>query len=171
MATVDIDMSSFRAFFDQVEKAAKGDFRKEFETFLDGLGMEFLRIVQDEIVRRKVMNSRILLNSFTKDASGNVWRLQEGGMVLEVGSSVSYAAYVNDGHWTNPKGVERRWVPGYWEGDNFIYDPSSETGMSLKQQWVEGKHYFDSALRILERMLPGILDRKIQEWLDAYFGR
>lgn len=170
MATVEFDMSEFKVFFDRVERAAKGDFRKALETFLDGIGMEFLRIVQDEIIRRKVLDSRLLLASFEKGAEGNVWRLQEGGLVLEVGTNLSYAAFVNDEHWTNTKGVERRWVPGYWNGDRFIYDPAAETGMLLKQHWVEGTHYFDSALRILDQMLPGFLDKKLQEWLDSYFG-
>lgn len=170
MATVEFDMSEYRAFFDRVEKAARGDFRKDFELFLEGIGEEFLRIIQDEIVRRKVMDSRLLLASFERGAEGNVWRLQEGGLVLEVGTNVRYASYVNDGHWTNTKGVERRWVPGYWQGDRFIYDPSAKTGMLLKQHWVEGAHYFDSALRILNEIMPQVLDEKLQAWLDNYFG-
>lgn len=167
---MDIDMSEFREFFGSVEKAAKGEFRKEIEVFLEGLGNEFLRIVQDEIVRRGALDSRLLLASFEKGADGNVWSIEEGGLVLEVGTNVDYAGYVNDGHWTNTKGVERRWVPGYWNGDRFIYDPAAETGMLLKQHWVKGKHYFDSALRILGRIYPELLETKLQEWLDRYFG-
>lgn len=75
MSVVEIDMSEFREFFNTVERAAKGDFRKEFEEFLEGLGNEFLRILQDEIIRRQVMDSRQLLASFTKGADGNVWKL------------------------------------------------------------------------------------------------
>lgn len=170
MATIEFDMSEFRAFFDRMEKAAKGDFRKEFELFLEGIGSEFLRILQDEIVRREVVDSRQLLASFEKGGDGNVWELTDGGLTLEVGTNVDYASYVNDGHWTNTKGVERRWVPGYWQGDRFIYDPSAETGMLLKQHWVEGKHYWESALRILNEIYPDILEAKLQEWLDSYFS-
>ena len=97
---VDIDMSEFKEFFGSVERAAKGEFRKEFERFLEGLGYEFLRILQDEIVRRKVMDTRLLLASFEKGSNGNVWNIQEGGLVLEVGTNVDYASYVNDGHYT-----------------------------------------------------------------------
>lgn len=167
---VEFDMSEMREFFQTLEKAAKGDFRKEMELFLEGLGNEFLRILQDEIIRRQVMDSRLLLASFEKDGDGNVWRMQEGGLVLEVGTNLDYAGYVNDGHWTNTKGVERRWVPGYWQGDRFVYDPAADSGMMLKQHWVEGKHYWDSALRILNQIYPELLERKLQEWLDSYFG-
>lgn len=170
MASVDVDMGEFSTFFQRLGNAAKGDFRKELELFLEGLGNEFLRIVQDEIIRRKVLDTRLLLASFEKDADGNVWRMTEGGLTLEVGTSVSYASYVNDGHWTNSKGVERRWVPGYWQGDRFIYDPSAKTGMLLKQKWVEGSHYWESSLRILDELLPQFLDAKLQDWLDNYFG-
>lgn len=169
MSYVDIDTSEARRFFDALEAAAKGGFKKELELFLEGIGVEFLRIVEDEIIRREVLDTRLLLASFHKGDDNNVWELTDGGLTLEVGSTLKYAGYVNDGHWTNPKGVQRRFVPGYWEGDRFVYDPTAEGGMVLSQKWVEGKPYWDSALRILEKMLPQLLDAKLQEWLDKYF--
>jgi hypothetical protein len=116
------------------------------------------------------MDTRLLLASFHEGADGNVWEISDAGLTLEVGTNVSYAAYVNDGHWTNPKGVETRFVPGRWEGDRFIYQPGAKSGMVLKQHWVEGKHYWESAVRIFERMFPNLLDAKLQNWLDKYFG-
>lgn len=169
MKYVNIDTSDAGRFFDALEAAARGGFRKELELFLEGLGVEFLRIVEDEIIRREVLDTRLLLASFHKGDGNNVWDITDGGLTLEVGSTLKYAGYVNDGHWTNPKGVARRFVPGYWEGDRFIYDPEAEGGMVLKQKWVDGKPYWDSALRILDKMLPEFLDAKLQEWLDNYF--
>ena len=169
MKYVNIDTSDAGRFFDALEAAARGGFRKELELFLEGLGVEFLRIVEDEIIRREVLDTRLLLASFHKGDSNNVWDITDGGLTLEVGSTLKYAGYVNDGHWTNPKGVARRFVPGYWEGDRFIYDPEAEGGMVLKQKWVDGKPYWDSALRILDKMMPEFLDAKLQEWLDNYF--
>ena len=169
-SNVYFDMSEFRRFFSSLEEAAKGGFRKELELFLEGVGNEFLRVLQDEIVRRKVVDTRQLLASFERNSDGNVWNIEDGDLTLEVGTNVNYASYVNDGHWTNPKGVARRFVPGYWEGDRFIYDPSAKGGMVLKQKWVPGSPYWESALRIMEKIYPELLEKRLQEWIDKYFG-
>lgn len=170
MSAVEYDFSEFKSFFSGLEKAERGDFRKELELFLEGLGNEFLRLVQDEIIRRRVMDTRLLLASFERDTDGSIWRTSDGGLTLEVGSGVEYAQYVNDGHWANPKGVEKRFIPGRWQGDHFIYDPRADGGMVLKQQWIPGAHYWDSALRILERLYPEMMEAKLSQWINQYFG-
>lgn len=171
MAThMDIDFSNFRGFFERMDQAAKGDLKRQLGIFLEGVGNEFLRILEDEIIRRKVMDTRLLLRSFHPGDENGKWELEDDGLTLEVGTSVQYASYVNDGHWTNPKGVDARWVPGHWDGDRFTYDPTSKEGMLLKQKWVSGAHYWESALRIMEKMLPGMMDKAMQDWIDRYFG-
>ena len=168
---IDIGLDdNFEKFVEKLGSAARGDFKAELTKFLEGLGAEFLCIVQDEIRRRKVVDTRLLLASFHQGGEDNVWEISEGGLTLEVGTNIKYAAWVNDGHWTNPKGIERRWVPGHWRGDRFIYDPSSKTGMLLKQKWIEGKHYWEGAIKIFEKMFPKLLEAKLQQWLDRYFG-
>lgn len=171
MATsIDFDLSQYRDFFQQMSKAGDVDFKRELGLFLEGLGNEFLRVLEEEIIRREVMDKRLLLHSFQRGDENGVWQMDVEGLTLEVGTAVNYASYVNDGHWTNPKGVDARWVPGHWEGDRFTYDPSSDEGMLLKQHWVQGAHFWESALRIVERVFPGLLERKLQAWIDRYFG-
>lgn len=170
MGTVEFDMSEIRGFFQNMERAA-GSFKREMEEWIEAVGTDFLRVVEDEIVRRQVVDSRILLRSFSRGDDGNVWELSDGGLTLEVGTNLDYASYVEDGHWTNPKGVQRRWVPGYWNSGHFIYDPSAQTGMMLKQHWVEGAHYFESALRIYNKIFQVAAENKLQEWIDRSFGR
>ena len=170
MANAEFNLEGFTEFFDRMHSAAQGDFKKDFETFLEGIGLEFLRIIQDEIIRLQVVVTRNLLHSFYRDDKYNVWSFEEDGTLLEVGSSLDYALYVNDGHYTTPAGVATRFVPGHWEDDKFKYDPKSKEGMLLKCKWVEGKHYFDSAFRILEKLFPTIAEAKLQDWLDKYFS-
>ena len=133
---------------------------------MDALGNEFLRLVQDEIIRRKVLDSRLLLASFEKGADDNVWTIEDSGCVLEVGTNVKHAKYVEYGHKQQPG----RFIPGHWDGERFVYEPGADEGMVLKANWVDGKHYFDGAIHIMEKIYPEILERKLQEWLDGYFG-
>lgn len=167
---VEIDCSELNHFFDLMEQAGNGEFKKELKRFMEGIGNEFLRIVEDEIIRKNVLDTRLLLNSFHKEAANNIWIIQNDGLTLEVGTNVEYASYVNDGHWTNPSGVATRWVPGSWNGDRFVYEPGAKTGMLLKQKWVEGTHYWEGAIRIMEQMLPEFLERKLERWINDYFG-
>lgn len=169
MATVDIDMSAFKPFFEKLRTAGNGDLKKEMSEWVEALGIELLRITEDEIIRRNVVDTRLLLHSFTKGDANNIWELSDNGLTLEIGTHAHYASYVNDGHWTNPKGVAVRFVPGVWDGGKFRYVPGAKTGMILKQHWVEGRHYWDSALRIFEKMFPDLVEAKLQQWIDRYF--
>lgn len=167
----EFDISEFERYFDLVEQASKGLFKKEIAKWFEASGFEFLRIVQDEIIRREVVDTRLLLNSFEKGARENTWKVSDGGLTLEVGTNIKYAQYVNDGHWTNKRGVSTRFVPGEWRGDKFVYINGANTGMVLKQKWIEGAHYWESAIRVFERVFEASIEIKMQEWGDKYFSQ
>lgn len=162
---INMDFSEARKFFKSLEKASKGDFKKALAEFLAGIGFEFLGIVQDEIIRQKAMDTRRLLASFNVHGEDNVWKITDGGLTLIVGSTANYAAYVNYGHKQKPG----RFIPGRWVGDRFEYNKNAKGGMILKASYVKGKPYWDNALNILNRIMPGYLDKRLQEWLDNYF--
>lgn len=168
---VSIDATELRRFVERLNQAGRGkEFEKELSRFLDAIAVEFLSYVQDFIIQAGSVDTRLLLNSFQKSGEGSVFIAQEGGLQIEVGTNVEYASFVNDGHWLNPKGVDMRWVPGKWQGERFIYQPGAKTGMLLKQKWIEGSHYFDDAIRLMERMAPQFMERKMQQWLEQYFS-
>lgn len=167
--SIKIDFSQFDDFIKLVDKAANGDLKKELIRFLDEIGTEFLTIVQDEIQRLEVVDTRLLLSSFQKGAKDNIWILNESDMTLEVGTNVKYAAAVEYGHWTVPKGEKQRWIPGYWNGDKFVYSPGAKTGMLLKQKWIEGKKYMGSAVNIMSKLFPKYMEHRFNEWLKQYF--
>lgn len=165
MQLVEIDMSNMKDFVKRMEQAANSGFREELEILLDALGDEYLRILQDEIIRLKVVDTRELLNSFHKFDTGGGWK-SGTELTLEVGSNLVYAQWVNDGHHQQPG----RFIPGEWQGDRFVYQPGAESGMVLKKDWVEGKHFIETSLAIMERKVgPAIFEKKVQEWLNSYF--
>jgi len=166
------NIEGFAEFASLIQEAGNGGFKRELLEWLEAMGMEFLDIIQDEIIRTETVDTRMLLNSFRRGDSNNVWNISNGKLELEIGTNVKYASYRNDGHHTiDPKkGLERRWVPGRWKNGRFEYDPSErKTGMSLKMQWVDGSGYWDNALLIFEKMFSKGLENLLQEWLDKAF--
>lgn len=165
------EIDGLTEFIASIDKAANGDLEKQLKSWLEAMGMEFLDLIQDEIIRTGSVDTRRLLNSFEKGDRENYWSISDGGLTLDVGTNVDYATYVNDGHFTiDPsKGKDRRWVPGYWDGDRFVYMPGHDEGMLLKFTWVDGTGYWDSALAIFDRIFERGLDRLLQEWIDDTF--
>lgn len=179
MANVEVNTDELKKFFSRLSAASNGPFKEQVAVWFDAMGMEFLDVIQDEIIRKGVVDTRLLLNSFQKSTKGNVWKISDRGLTLEVGTNVKYAQYVNDGHWTvksssrgafNTKGGVARWVPGVWQGSKFVYKKGAKTGMLLKQKFVPGYHYWESAMVIFEKIFQASLDKKLQQWMDIYFG-
>ncbi|MCM3452738.1 HK97 gp10 family phage protein [Heyndrickxia oleronia] len=154
----------------KLKNAANGGLKEQMALWLEAMGMEFLDIVQEEIIRTETVDFRNLLNSFKKGDSENVFELKSGGLALHIGTNLEYASFANDGHFTiDPsKNQDRRWVPGRWKGERFEYDPSADTGMLIKFQWVDGTGYWDNALAIFEKMFTKSLEKKVQQWLDTF---
>lgn len=163
-----LDTREINKFLDKFKKIASKEFQKELSLWLEAMGFEFLDIVQDEIIRTKTVDTRLLLNSFQKGNGDNIWTISNGGLSLLVGTNVEYAQYVNDGHNTTKDGVASRWVPGVWEGNKFTYIKGAKTGMLLKRKWVEGTHYWDSAMKIYEKIFHKSLEKNLQAWLDKF---
>ncbi len=151
---------------DALDRSVKGRLQENYALWLESLGLEFLDLIQDEIIRTKTMDKR-LLDSFGKGDHDNVWRISNGGFTLEIGTNVDYASYINDGY--KDAGNNTRFVRGNWNGDRFVYVPDSDVGMLLVQNWVEGTHYWDHALAIFEKMFERSLERRLQAWLDVMF--
>ncbi|MFY2222987.1 HK97 gp10 family phage protein [Bacillus altitudinis] len=154
----------------QLQQANSIGLTAQYQEWLQGMGLQFLDIIQDEIIKEKAVDTGRLLNSFQKGDKENYFLTSRGGLTLEVGTQLDYASYVNDGHAISSNG-ERRWVPGRWAGSRFEYDPNASTGMMLSSQWIEGNGYWDHAVMLYEQMFEHSLDRKLQSWIDRHFGR
>lgn len=160
------DFSEYKAFFDKMGGAGS-DFQKQLQLWLDAIGIEFLNEVREQVISRKVMKSTLLLHSFEKGGESNVYDIDFGALRLEVGTNVEYALLANNGHRQQPG----RFIPGYWKGDEFIYDRNADGGMVLKASWVVGKHYFDAALHVFAPVFEKSFERKLEQWLADYFGK
>lgn len=161
---VQCDFGKYRDFFNKMQQASV-DFKKELGLWLEAAGNEFLLEVEEQIIQRNVMDTRLLLHSFSKGDDNNVWELDLGALKLEVGTNLDYAIWANNGHHQKPG----RFIPGYWEGDRFVYDKDADGGMVLKAEWVEGKHYFDAAIKLFAPVFEKSFEVKMTEWIANYF--
>ncbi|PEA03400.1 HK97 gp10 family phage protein [Bacillus cereus] len=158
----EITTRGFREFSAKLNRMANG-LNQNVALWLEASGFQFLEEVQNQIISLGVVDTRMLLNSFTQGDEGNVWRSSDGGLVLDIGTSIRYAKAQNDG-WQQV----RRWVPGHWEGGSFEYDPMErESGMMLTAKFIEGRPYWDNAVAIYERMFQTAFDRKFRQWVHG----
>ncbi|MGC5326438.1 HK97 gp10 family phage protein [Brevibacillus sp. SYSU BS000544] len=148
-------------FTKRLDQLTNGELKKEMSKWLASIGFQLLKEVQREIMQTGSIDTRKLLHSFEKGNTENVWQISRGGLTLEVGTKVEYAGLVNDGHWQ-----EKRFVPGVWKGERFIYDRNAKTGMMLKAKWIKGTHYWDAAVSIMEHTLENSFERLMQRFLD-----
>lgn len=164
MARFSMDMSGLREFADSVRAAAQDSFKDHLRIMMQAVGMEFLRIVQKEIRECRAVVQGLLIGSFGKGGTDNIWDESDGGLTIEVGSGVKYARWVNDGHWQN-----HRWVPGGWSGKQFIYNRNAKSGMALMDRWVSGHHFFEAAMRHSEPILQKMMEKALDEWIARFF--
>ncbi|MEK4503915.1 HK97 gp10 family phage protein [Bacillus sp. FSL R12-0069] len=160
-----ITTQGFKEFSKKLNNMANG-LDRNVALWLEASGFQFLEEVQNQIISLGVVDTRMLLNSFTQGDEGNVWRSSDGGLTLDIGTSVSYARAQNDG-WQQV----RRWVPGKWRGNHFEYDPMErESGMMLTAKFIEGRPYWDNAVAIYENMFQKSFDRQFKKWVQSMGG-
>lgn len=159
---VKIDIKGLDEFIKRLKQVTSGELREKFNIWLEGIGMEFLDTVQDEIIRLKVVDSRRLLNSFDKSDDDCIFKITSNGLVLEVGTNVEYARWVNDGHSIGSKKLTIKTKNGrklaLGNVKNWV----------RKREWWEGYHYFDVSLKIFEKIFNTSLEKNLQEWLDTF---
>jgi hypothetical protein len=133
-----VDLRGLDAFRKKLKQAASGELKEQFNIWLEGMGMEFLGVIQDNIIRLGVTDTRALLTSFKRGDDECVFEITNNGLTLKVGTNIKYAKWVNDGHKLRGGG------------------------------WWEGCHYFDISLLEFERIFKASLEQNLQEWLDTF---
>lgn len=94
------------------------------------------------------------------------WRVGEverhgNTLVVEIINNTDYASFVE-------YGFRAHWVPGYWKGKQFVYDPNAKSGMYVgpKDGWVPGRFMATISMQEIERELPRYLEKRVGELLD-----
>jgi hypothetical protein len=143
--------------------ADKGGVERMKDRILRTAGLRTLEILQDST---PVKTGR-LRASMSMGHADNIFEMQVGkkSYVL-VGTAVAYAAAVNDGY----KQKAGRFVPGYWKGDTFVYEPGSKTGMVLTGKVIEGARMFEAAMQGIQEDMPDIVEFEFRRLYRELFG-
>ena len=93
------------------------------------------------------------------------WKLGEitktaDGYLIEIYNNTHYASFVENG-------FRSHWVPGRWEGNIFVYDPSAKEGMQVGKRngWVQGRFMMKLSMIEVERGLEAFLAKRQQQML------
>ena len=104
------------------------------------------------------------LQSFWQTEENYSYVVERKGDVFEVTliNRALYALWVNDGHRQRPG----RFIPGYWDGKHFRYDPNADGGMVLKKPWVKGRFFVEISILEVEnsRVIESIIQKQLKEW-------
>jgi hypothetical protein len=108
---------------------------------LGNLGKETIREGMNKTAQDLIRNLQI--NSPVDHGLLKQWAVTgQSDMEVIIQSPAMYASYVNYGHPQEPG----RFIPGEWKGDRFEYKPGNKTGMVLKADFVEGKHFVEDSI-------------------------
>jgi hypothetical protein len=104
------------------------------------------------------------LQAFWKTSENYSYLVEDTGSSYEVTliNRAIYATWVNDGHKQRPG----RFIPGYWEGSHFRYDPNANSGMVLKKSWVQGRFFVEKSILQIENsvVIEKIINTQLQNW-------
>jgi hypothetical protein len=128
------------------------------ERFMRDFLLEMAFRAERKIKKRTPVNTGHLRENW------KVGRVERHGnaLVVEIYNPVDYASFVE-------YGFRSHWVPGYWKGKSFVYDPNAETGMYVgpKDGWVPGRFMATISMQEIERELPRYLERRVMELWDG----
>lgn len=84
----------------------------------------------------------------------------KNGFEVTLYNRAQYATWVNDGHRQRPG----RFIPGYWEGKHFRYDPNADGGMVLKKPWVKGRFFVEKSVIETEAVMEKLIEKQLIKW-------
>lgn len=165
-------MSKWGKFdFKEFEKMAKAFQKALDERVVEGFIRDFLleiayraeRKIKKRMQKEKISSSGQLIRAWTV---GKVVK-QGDSYIVEIFNNLEYASYIENG-------FRAHWVPGYWQGNTFVYDrdykpPKGQPGgmqVGPKGGWVEGKFMMAISMKEIERALPGYLEKRQNELVN-----
>ena len=138
----------------------------DFDAFCEKMAKELAKKLLRKVTNRTPVS--LPPGGGTLKGSWDIGEIRKEGhtYVIEVINSSEYSSYVEYGHRQKPG----RFVPGYWQGQRFIYDPNADGGMVLKQGWVKGRFMLTMSEMELQAQAPAIIEKELKKFLKEELG-
>lgn len=136
----------------------------EFDKYMEKITQEIAKKLHDMLIKNTPVDFGTLQAFWTtpENYSYVVEKKGDGYEVTLVNKAI-YALWVNDGHRQRPG----RFIPGYWEGKHFRYDPNADSGMVLKKPWVKGRFFVEKSILQVENsvVIEKIINKQLNRWI------
>ena len=149
-----------KALFDFGDRLADTE---EFNKYMRKATQEIARKLHQMLIKNTPVDFGTL-QAFWQTDENYSYVVEDRGYGFEVTliNKAIYAVWVNDGHKQRPG----RFIPGYWEGSHFRYDPNANEGMVLKKPWVQGRFFVEKSILQLENgaAIEKIINIQLKKW-------
>ncbi|MEC1178538.1 HK97 gp10 family phage protein [Metasolibacillus meyeri] len=153
------EFSEMRALAGRLEQFVNGG---HTEAFMRECLIELAKKLWKKTKNKTPFNTGLLRNTWQIGTISKIGDIYE----IEVYNDTEYAEFVEHG-------FKAHWVPGRWEGHQFIYDPKErKSGMFVGKPgtYVEGKFMLKLSEQELEREMERFLQRKQEQFLRKMLG-
>ena len=150
-----IDIKGLQKFKRELQKLEKGAEREEL-----------IRECLIEIAKRAIrkVRKRTPVNTGKLRSDWKIGDIKKSGDTYDVDifTDNEYAPFVENG-------FRAHFVPGYWEGKQFVYDKNAKTGMQVGKpgSWVSGKFMLRISTKEVEQEMPRIIEHRKKKFLES----
>ena len=175
-----IDIKNIKQYKKNLQ-GIKKDFPKCLTKMAVAEGVRFVKEAVKITDNEKIYASKTYERSFHSDDTAQI---SKGKITVGIGNYANYSGYIE-------KGFRSHFVPGYWKGRIFVYDPTSEKGMivgsykiketrckngrmfkrAVPTGTVAGKWVFKRACEKIKLTQRARFERKIKEFISKYSQR
>ena len=136
---------------------------EQFDIYIGKVAQEIAKKLHQMLITNTPVDFGTL-QAFWQTEENYSYIIEKRGSSYEVTliNKAIYATWVNDGHKQRPG----RFIPGYWEGNHFRYDPNADSGMVLKKPWVQGRFFVEKSILQVENsvVIEKLLNTQLKKW-------
>ncbi|MFP3390607.1 HK97 gp10 family phage protein [Brevibacillus sp. SIMBA_040] len=145
-----VNKKDLEKLYRRLKKRSKTEVTAAMENVSRKAGFQVLRGAQDRVP----VDQGLLRSSLSVGDQNNLFNfsLQGSRAEITVGSNLEYARYIEEGY-TQKAG---QFVPGYWRGDQFRYDPAAYEKYLSEKSAGNNPSLFDYGMVLTGKRIPGV---------------